>query len=82
MSATDGQILLGRRWAEAEQREDVAALDALSTADLTPVGRLGRFRATHVAVRHADEWLLSGLHLSPRCPCRAAGVGMRAPCRR
>lgn len=32
---------LGRRWAEAEQRGDVAALDALSTEDFTLVGPVG-----------------------------------------
>ncbi|MCW2887908.1 MAG: hypothetical protein QOE54_2145 [Streptosporangiaceae bacterium] len=25
----------------------------------------GRFRATHIAVRQGDRWLLAGLHLSP-----------------
>jgi ketosteroid isomerase-like protein len=25
----------------------------------------GRFRATHIAVRRGDEWLLAGMHLSP-----------------
>jgi ketosteroid isomerase-like protein len=32
---------LGRRWAQAEQRADVAALDAMSTADFTVVGPVG-----------------------------------------
>lgn len=32
---------LGRRWAEAEQRGDTAALDAMSTDDFTLVGPLG-----------------------------------------
>jgi len=25
----------------------------------------GKFRATHIAVRHGDQWLLAGMHLSP-----------------
>jgi ketosteroid isomerase-like protein len=25
----------------------------------------GRFRATHVAIRRGDDWLLAGVHLSP-----------------
>jgi ketosteroid isomerase-like protein len=111
---------LGGRWAEAEQRGDVEALNALSTDDFTLVGPLGfvlnkqqwldryrtgvlvthsliwdeievrdygdaavaigchnqraeyqgssvdgRFRATHVAIRRGDDWLLAGVHLSP-----------------
>ncbi len=120
-STTDEQVReLGRRWAEAEQRGDVATLDAISTDDFTLVGPLGfvlnkqqwldryrpgalitrslvwdgvevraygdtvvaigchtqeatyqghpsdgRFRATHIAVRRHDQWLLAGLHLSP-----------------
>lgn len=121
MTGSDEQIReLGRRWADAEQRGDVAELDALSTADFTLVGPLGfvltkqqwldryrngdlvirsldwdevavrdygaaavavgrhsqqasyrgnpvdgRFRGTHIAVRHGEGWLLAGLHLSP-----------------
>ena len=111
---------LGRRWVEAELRGDVAALEALSTADFTLVGPFGfvldrkqwldryrtgalvtrtlvwdeirvrdygnaavaigrhtqqaayqghrsdgSFRATHIAVRQGEHWLLAGQHLSP-----------------
>jgi ketosteroid isomerase-like protein len=111
---------LGRRWADAEQRGDVDALNALSATDFTLVGPLGfvlnkqqwldryrtgalvthslvwddievhdhgdaavaigchsqraeyqgnnadaRLRATHVAIRHGDDWLLAAMHLSP-----------------
>jgi ketosteroid isomerase-like protein len=111
---------LGSRWAEAEKRGDIDALDALSTDDFTLVGPLGfvlnkqqwldryrtgalvtqslvwddievreyghsavaigshsqraeyqgnsadgRFRATHLAIRRGDDWLLAGMHLSP-----------------
>ena len=39
---TTAEILnLGRRWAEAEQRADTDALDALAVADFTLVGPLG-----------------------------------------
>jgi ketosteroid isomerase-like protein len=41
---------LGSRWAEAEQRGDVDALDALSTDDFTLVGPLG-------FVLHKPAWL-------------------------
>jgi ketosteroid isomerase-like protein len=111
---------LGSRWADAEQRGAVDALNALSTNDFTLVGPLGfvlnkqqwldryrtgalvthslvwddievrdygdaavasgchsqraqyqgnnadvRLRATHVAIRHGDDWLLAARHLSP-----------------
>ena len=41
---------LGRRWAEAEQRADVEALDALATEDFTLVGPLG-------FVLNRQQWL-------------------------
>ena len=43
MAATTTEQIseLGRRWAEAEQRGDAAALDAMSTSDFTLVGPLG-----------------------------------------
>jgi ketosteroid isomerase-like protein len=111
---------LGRRWADAEQRGDVAALDAMATDDFVLVGPVGfvldkqqwlgryrsgtfvthsltwdevsvrrygdaavavgvhtqqaeyeghpadgSFRATHIAVRRGNQWLLAGQHLSP-----------------
>jgi len=118
---TDSQVReLGRRWADAEQRGDVEALDAVAADDFTLVGPLGfvldrsqwlqryrtgdlalrslvwdeltvhdhgdtaivvgrhtqqgtfgdrpvdgSFRATHVAVRRGDRWLLVAIHLSP-----------------
>jgi ketosteroid isomerase-like protein len=40
-STTEQISELGRRWAEAEQRGDTAALDAMSTGDFTLVGPLG-----------------------------------------
>ncbi len=41
-STTDEQVReLGSRWADAEQRGDVAALDAMTTDDFTLVGPLG-----------------------------------------
>lgn len=41
---------LGRRWAEAEQRADVDALDALAVADFTLVGPLG-------FILNREQWL-------------------------
>ena len=41
MNTQDQVRELCRRWAEAEQREDVAALDELSTADFALVGPAG-----------------------------------------
>ena len=41
---------LGRRWAEAEQRGDVAALDAMTVGNFTLVGPLG-------FVLDKDQWL-------------------------
>src|SRR5690349_12208583 len=42
MNANDSEIVeLGRRWAEAEVRGDVAALDALATDDFRLVGPAG-----------------------------------------
>jgi ketosteroid isomerase-like protein len=120
-NTTDQRVrALGSRWAEAEQRGDVDALDRLSTNDFTLVGPFGfvlnkqqwldryrsgalvthslawddievrdygdaaiaigchsqraeyqgnttdgRFRATHLAIRRGDDWLLAGVHLSP-----------------
>jgi ketosteroid isomerase-like protein len=41
-TSTDTQVReLGRRWAEAEQRGDVTALDELSAEDFTMVGPAG-----------------------------------------
>lgn len=42
MTTTEEQIReFGRRWAEAEQRGDVAALDAMAADDFTLVGPVG-----------------------------------------
>ena len=43
MNTRTGEAIreLGRRWAEAEQRGDTAALDAMTTDDFTLVGPLG-----------------------------------------
>jgi ketosteroid isomerase-like protein len=50
-STTDQRVReLGGRWAEAEQRGDVEALDALSTEDFTLVGPLG-------FVLNKQQWL-------------------------
>jgi len=120
MTTTEQIHELGRQWAEAEQRGDTAALDAMTTDDFTLVGPVGfvldrdqwlrryrdgqlvthslswddvtvrdygrtavaigrhtqeasyqgnpvngQFRATHIAVRYEDRWLLAGIHLSP-----------------
>ena len=41
-TSTDEQVRdLGRRWADAERRGDVAALEALTTSDFTLVGPRG-----------------------------------------
>lgn len=51
MSTTEEQIRdLGRRWAKAEQRGDIAELDELTTADFTLVGPVG-------FVLSKQEWL-------------------------
>jgi ketosteroid isomerase-like protein len=48
---TDQRVIeLGSRWAEAERRGDVEALDALSTDDFTLVGPLG-------FVLNKQQWL-------------------------
>ena len=48
---TDEQVReLGRRWADAEVRGDVAALEAMTTPDFTLVGPLG-------FVLHKQQWL-------------------------
>ncbi|WP_051580546.1 nuclear transport factor 2 family protein [Pseudonocardia acaciae] len=42
MSSTEEQVLeFGRRWADAEQRGDADALDAMATDDFTLVGPFG-----------------------------------------
>lgn len=41
---------LGRRWAQAEQRADVGALDAMAVADFTLVGPLG-------FILNREQWL-------------------------
>jgi ketosteroid isomerase-like protein len=41
MTTTDEILELGARWAAAEQRADIAELDAISTDDFTLVGPLG-----------------------------------------
>lgn len=41
MTTTDDILQSGARWAEAEQRGDVDALDALTTDDFTLVGPVG-----------------------------------------
>jgi ketosteroid isomerase-like protein len=51
MPTTDEQVReLGRRWAEAEQRGDVAVLDALTTDDFALVGPAG-------FVLNKQQWL-------------------------
>ena len=50
-TSTDEQIReLGHRWADAERRGDVAALEALTTADFTLVGPRG-------FVLDKEQWL-------------------------
>ena len=50
MSTRQQVLELGRRWAEAEQNADVAALEELATDDFTLVGPAG-------FVLHKPEWL-------------------------
>jgi ketosteroid isomerase-like protein len=50
-TSTDEQVSdLGRRWADAERRGDVAALEAMTTADFTLVGPRG-------FVLNKQQWL-------------------------
>jgi ketosteroid isomerase-like protein len=50
-TSTDEQVRdLGRRWADAERRGDVAALEAMTTADFTLVGPRG-------FVLNKQQWL-------------------------
>jgi ketosteroid isomerase-like protein len=50
-TTTDAEIReLGRRWSQAEERGDIAALDELSSADFTMVGPAG-------FVLDRDQWL-------------------------
>jgi ketosteroid isomerase-like protein len=67
------------KWADVEVRDygDAAVAVGVHDQEASYQGNPsdGRFRATHIAVRDGDRWLLAGMHLSPIAPPPGAPGG-------